>query len=203
MTQPGREVSVLAQLWGQPRIIVQRVPVAPGHQGDKVRDFFPDRWGEVVMVVRRAVDGQVWVMTEESFPQGLYSLPTGGIRHGESIVAALRRVQAEEIGFEARLQRFLAVIRYELASAVDSCKAVPCFVSYVFLLEEVNGDEPGVTGGSTTQSFKTAEPEELLEIAEKWRVLSPSSDEFHNLQAWGTFRSLAHQVAGEALIRDK
>lgn len=203
MTQPGKEVSVLAQLWGQPRMIVQRVPVAPGHQGDKVRDFFSDRWGEVVMVVRRAVDGQVWVMTEESFPQGLYSLPSGGIRHGESIVAALRRVQAEEFGFEAQLQRFLAVIRYELASAVDSCKAVPCFVSYVFLLEEVNGDEPGVTGGSTTPGFKTAEPGELLEIAEKWRVLSSASDEFHNLQAWGTFRSLAHQVAGELLIKDK
>lgn len=201
MTQPGKEMSVLAHLWGRPQIIVQRVPVAPGHQGDRVRDFFPDRWGEVVMVVRRAVDGQVWVMTEESFPQGLYSLPTGGIRHGESIAAALRRVQAEEIGFEARLQRFLAVIRYELASAVDSREALPRFVSYVFLLKEVRGDEPGVTGGSTTPGFKAAEPEELLEIAEKWRVLSPSSDEFHNLQARGTFRSLAHQVAGEALIK--
>ena len=120
MTQPGKEVSVLAQLWGQPRTIVQRVPVVPDYQGDRVRDFFPDRWGEVVMVVRRAVDGQVWVMTKESFPQGLYSLPTGGIRHGESIVTALRRVQAEEIGLEARLQRFLAVIRYEPASAVGS-----------------------------------------------------------------------------------
>jgi ADP-ribose pyrophosphatase YjhB (NUDIX family) len=201
MTQPGKEVSVLAQLWGQPQIIVQRVPVAPGHQGDRVRDFFPDRWGEVVMVVRRAADGQVWVMAEESSPEGLYSLPTGGIHHGESIVAALRRLQAQEIGFETRLQRFLAVIRYERASAVDSCKAVQCFDSYVFLLEEVNGDEPGVTGGSTTRGFKTAEPEELLAMAEKWRVQSPSSDEFHDVQAWGTFRSLAHQVAGEALIK--
>jgi ADP-ribose pyrophosphatase YjhB (NUDIX family) len=155
------------------------------------------------MVVRRAVDGQVWVMTKESFPQGLYSLPTGGIRHGESIVTALRRVQAEEIGLEARLQRFLAVIRYEPASAVGSRKAVPCFVSYVFLLEQVNGGEPEVPGGPTTLGFKTAEPEELLEMAEKWRVLSPSSDEFHNVQAWGTFRSLAHQVAGEVLIKDK
>ena len=203
MTQPGKEVSILAQLWGQPRIIVQRVPIAPGHQGGKVRDFSLDQCGEVVMVVRRAADGQVWVMAEEGYPQGLYSLPTSGIRHGESIMAALRRVQAEEFGFEARLQRFLAVIRYELASAADSCKAVPCFDSYVFLLEEVNGDEPAVTGGSTTRGFKTAEPGELFQIAEKWRVLSPSGDEFHDLQAWGTFRSLAHQVAGEVLIKDK
>jgi ADP-ribose pyrophosphatase YjhB (NUDIX family) len=201
MTQPGKEVSVLAHLWGQPQIIVQPVLVAPGHQRDKVRDFFPDRWGEVVMVVRRAADGQVWLMTEESFPQGLYSLPTGGIRYGESIVAALRRVQAQEIGFETRLLRFLAVIRYERASPVDSRKAAPCFVSYVFLLEEVGGDEPGVASGSRTRGFKTAEPKELLDMAEKWRVLSSSSDEFHNLKAWGTFRSLAHQVAGEALIK--
>jgi hypothetical protein len=57
-----------------------------------------------------------------------------------------------------------------------------------------------VTGGARTRGFKTAEPEELLEMARKWRGLSVSSGEFHDLQAWGMVRSLAHQVVGEALI---
>ena len=199
MTQPGRELNVLAQTWGQPRIIERQIPVAPGLGRDTVHDFFSERWGEVVMVVRRAVDGRVWVMTKESFPHGLYSLPTGGIRHGESIAAALWRELGEETGFDARLERFLATIRYEPILASGDLDEVPYFFSYVFLLEELNGDEPAVTGGERILDFKAVLPAELLAMERQWRALSGSSDEFHDLKAWGMFRSLLHQVVGEAL----
>lgn len=199
MTQPGRELNVLAQTWGRPRMIEQQIPVAPGLGQDTVRDFFSERWGEVVMVVRRAVDGRVWVMTKESFPRGLYSLPTGGIRPGEPIAAALWRELGEETGFDARLERFLATIRYEPILASGDPREVPCFFSYVFLLEELNGAEPAVTGGERILDFKAVVPAELLSIERQWSELSGSSAEFHDLKAWGMFRSLLHQVVGEAL----
>ena len=196
------EVQALAERWGRPRLIEQPIAVAPGLKEETVHDFCSDRWGEVVMVIRRAHDGLVWVMTKESFPQGLYSLPTGGIRHGEGVSAALWRELQEETGFEVQLQRFLAVIRYVPVLASDDPDMpdeVPDFVSYVFLLEEMNGDYPVVTGGEKISDFRAVPPEELLDVAQQWRRLSGSSEEFHDLTAWGRFRSLAHQVVGEAL----
>jgi 8-oxo-dGTP diphosphatase len=199
MTQPGEEVKALARRWGQPKFIEKQIPVASGLKEETVHDFFSDRWGEVMMVIRRATDGLVWVMTKEGFPQGLYSLPTGGIRHQETISAALRRELREETGFEAQLQRFLAMIRYIPVLAPGDPQEVPGFISYVFLLEERSGDEPAVTSGEKILDFKAVGPGELLDIARQWRELSGSSDEFHDLAAWGSFRSIAHQVVGEAL----
>ena len=228
MTQPGEkvraEVKALAQRWGQPRLIEKQIPVAPGLTEQTVHDFFSDRWGEVIMVIRRATDGLVWVMTKESFPQAssseyfasppggegwgkgcpknsprLYSLPTGGIRHDEMISAALWRELQEETGFAAQLQQFLAVIRYVPVLATDDPQEVPCFVSYVFLLNEMGKDDPVVTCGEKILDFKVVAPGELLNIARQWRNLVGSSTEFHDLAAWGMFRGLAHQVVGEAL----
>jgi 8-oxo-dGTP diphosphatase len=200
MTQPSQEVKTLAQRWGQPRLIEKQIHVAPGLDEGVVRGFFSDRWGEVVMVIRRAVDGLVWVMTKEGFPQRLYSLPTGGIRPQETISAALWRELQEETGFGAQLQRFLAVIRYMPVLAPSDSQDVPSFASYVFLLEEMSGDSPVVTGGERILDFRTVAPQELLEIARQWRELLGSSSEFHDLAAWGMFRSIAHQVVGEILI---
>jgi len=220
------EVKALAQEWGQPRLVERRIPVAAGLTEKTVRDFFSDRWGEVVMVIRRRLDGLVWVMTKESFPGGLYSLPTGGIRHDEPISGALWRELQEETGFEVRLQRFLAVIRYKPVLAPDDPHPhpgplpppspppweggkggereevrveVPGFVSYAFLLEEAKGDHPVVTGGEKILDFRAVAPAEILEIGRQWGRLSGSSKEFHDLAAWGMFRSLTHQVVGESL----
>ncbi|MEJ2556621.1 MAG: NUDIX hydrolase [Anaerolineae bacterium] len=200
MTQYSQEVKDLARRWGQPRLIENQIPVAPGLEEKTVRDFFSDRWAEVMMVIRRTVDGLLWVMTKASFPQRLYSLPTGGIRPQERIGAALWRELREETGFDAQLQRFLAVIRYVPLLAPGDPQEVPSFVSYVFLLEEMNGDDPMVTGGEKILDFKAVAPGELLEIAHRWRELSGSSSEFHDLAAWGMFRGIAHQVVGEILI---
>lgn len=208
MTQPSEEVKALARRWGQPRFIEKQIPVAPGLKEQTVHDFFSDRWGEVVMVIRRATDGLVWVMTKESFPQEsasessprLYSLPTGGIRHQETISAALWRELEEETGFDARLERFLAQIRYVPVLAPGTPQEAPAFVSYVFLLEETCGASPVLSCGEKILDFKTVVPGELVDIARQWRNLVGSSKEFHDLAAWGMFRSLAHQVAGEALI---
>jgi 8-oxo-dGTP pyrophosphatase MutT (NUDIX family) len=199
MIQLDEEVRALAQRWGQPKFIEKRIPVAPGLKEETVQDILSERWGEVMMVIRRSLDGLVWVMTKEDFPQGLYSLPTGGIRHREAISTALEREVWEETGFRAQLQRFLAVIRYVPVVASGDLQEVPGFVTYVFLLEETSGDYPVVMTGEKILDFKTVAPKELLDIARQWGRLSGSSDAFHDLAAWGMFRSVAHHVVGEAL----
>jgi ADP-ribose pyrophosphatase YjhB (NUDIX family) len=138
-------------------------------------------------------------MRKESFPEGLYSLPTGGIRHGESIWAALWRELGEETGFEVQLQRFLAVVRTIPIPAADDPQEVPGFASYAFLVEEGKGERPLVSGGEKILDFRAVAPAEILEIAQQWGRLSGSSKEFHDLAAWGMFRSLTHQVVGEIL----
>lgn len=211
----AEEVKALAQRWGQPRLVEKRIPVAPGLEEKIVRDFFSDRWGEVMMVIRRRLDGLVWVMTKQSFPlapagpqssggaeaspQRLYSLPTGGIRHHETVTAALWRELEEETGFEALVMQFMAVIRFYPVLASGDPQEVPGFVSYVFLLEEGSGSDPVVTGGEKILDFKAVAPKALLDIAQQWGRLSGSSAEFHDLAAWGMFRSVAHQVVGDAL----
>jgi 8-oxo-dGTP pyrophosphatase MutT (NUDIX family) len=200
MIQTDQEVEILAQRWGQPRFIEEQINIAPGVEESMVRDFFSERWSEVVMVIRRAIDGLVWVMTKEGFPKRLYSLPTGGVRYQERISAALWRELQEETGFEAQLQRFIAVIRYVPVLAPDDHLRVPGFFSYVFLLEEPSGDDPSVSGGEKILDFKAVAPGDLLELARQWRNLSGSSSEFHDLAAWGRFRSVVHQVVGDALI---
>ena len=200
MRSPDEEVQMLAQRWGEPRTIVQPIPVAPGLTEQMVRDFFSDRWGEVVMMIRRAMDGLVWVMTKESFPSLLYSLPTGGIRHGEGIEAALWRELEEETGFQAQLERFVAVVQYVPVLAGGDPQDVPGFTSYVFLLREETGRDPVLGCGERILDFKAVSPGELLGLAEEWRGLCGSSGEFHDLVAWGLFRSLTHRVAGQALV---
>jgi len=207
MIQPCEEVRVLAQRWGQPQIIEKQIPVAPGLRERTVHDFFSDRWGEVVMTIRRTSDGRIWVMTKESFPKEsasessrrLYSLPTGGIRHQETISAALWRELEEETGFKAQLVRFLAVVRYVPVLASGDLQEVPAFASYVFLLKEASGASPTLNCEEKILDFKAVAPGELLGIARQWRNLVGASKEFHDLAAWGMFRSIAHQVAGEAL----
>ena len=222
MRRPVEEVQALAERWGEPQTILNPIPVAPGLTERVIRSFFSDRWGEVVMVIQRAMDGWVWVMTKESFPplpvrsnaalrqggcvgvgthdRALYSLPTGGIRHGEGIEAALWRELEEETGFQAQIERFIAVVRYVPVLAGGDPQDVPDFTSYVFLLREETGRDPVLGCGEKILDFKAVSPGELLELAEEWRGLCGSSDEFHDLAAWGIFRSLAHQVAGQALV---
>ena len=199
MTLFNEEVQALARSWGQPRLVEKQIAVAPGLTQKTVSDFFSDRWAEVVMVIRRATDGLVWVMTKASFPKGLYSLPTGGVRHHETISAALRREMAEETGFETLVQQFLAVIRYAPVPASGDPSNVPAFVSFAFLLEEKSGQDPVVSCGEKILDFKAVTPTELETIAQQWRELSGTSSEFHDLAAWGKFRGLTHQVVGESL----
>ena len=224
MSRSVEEVQALAERWGEPRMIVKRIPVAPGLTEQVVRGFFSDRWGEVVMVIRRAMDGLVWVMTKESFPvlparseqathlrgdvgletedRPLYSLPTGGIGHDEGIEVALWRELEEETGFQAQVERFVAVVRYVPVLAGGDPQDVPGFTSYVFLLREETGQDPVLGCGERILDFKAVSPGQLLGMAEEWRALCGSSDEFHDLAAWGMFRSLTHQVAGEALVEN-
>ncbi|MBN1259903.1 MAG: NUDIX hydrolase [Anaerolineae bacterium] len=154
------------------------------------------------MVLLRPEDARVWVMTKSSFPIGLYSLPTGGIRPGEGIWAALARELQEETGFPLQVRRFLALIRYLPQASETGFTDLPGFVSYVFLLDAPRGVAPVLSCDEAILDFKAVGGENLVTLAQHWRRLSGKNEAFHDLAAWGLFRSVAHELVGNWLLGD-
>src|SRR5712692_6307995 len=104
-----KELEQLAQAYGQP--LVRTVDLANDYLFDPLSKT--DRYGEVCIVVRRP-NGYLLTMTKVFYPRGMYRLPTGGINHGESILAALLRETTEETGLQVEVCRFLAALAYHL-----------------------------------------------------------------------------------------
>lgn len=144
--------------------------------------------GEVVMVVVRP-NGKLLLHTKHFYPQGVYRLLSGRVLWPDTVEATLRRELKEETSLKVKVERFLALIEYEL-----HCKGncIP-FVSYVFELREVGGqlccldDREGIT------DFREASPGELSSVAAQLERLEPQ------WRDWGNFRAIAHRIVEELL----
>jgi len=155
-----------------------------------------DRYGEVCMVVRRP-NGRLLTMTKTFYPRGVSRLPTGGINHGEPILAALLRETFEETGLQVEVRRFLAAVAYRTGGAGAS----PVFYTFVFLLDEVGGTLGTLDPGERVEAFFEVEPDSLPELAAKLeRVESVYSSEIEGYWGnWGRFRAVIHRITWEAL----
>ena len=168
-------------------------------------DFFdpirrPDRVGEVCMVVRRP-NGKLLLSIKTFYPRGAYRLPTGGIDHGESILAALLRETAEETGLETEVRRFLARIAYRQRSAPN---ATPIFHTFGFLLDELGGTLGSRDEHEQIEDYIEIEPKELRAVAGRLeRVTSEPSEAIGGDWAdWGKFRAVVHRAVAEALATE-
>ncbi len=190
-TQRRRELVLLARRFGDP--LERDVAL------DDV-DFDPltkrDRTGEVCMVLRRS-DGRLLVSIKNFYPRGAYRLPTGGIRQGESVEAALLRETREETGLDVAIRRYLVHLAYRPAAGAE-----PVFHTFAFLLEETGGTLRVLDAGERIEAYREVDARDLPSIAQRLASLADARGEVGSWRAWGTFRAAIHLAVHEALAED-
>ncbi len=138
------------------------------------------------MAIRRP-NGKVLLQTKEDYPNGVFRLPTGGLKRGEEIASALLRETEEETALEVAIRRFVATLTYR------SRDEKTVFRSYLFLLDEVGGTlretepEEGISGWIEADVNELEHAGQILRAVPKsWR-------------GWGEFRALAIDAIVPAL----
>ncbi|MBI2773104.1 MAG: NUDIX hydrolase [Chloroflexi bacterium] len=191
MTRATRvELSALAKRYGDP--IVARARITVGF-ADPIKRA--DRFGEVCMVVRGPT-GRILLITKDIYPRGAFRLPTGGIAHGESVEAALRRETREETGLEVEVRRFLGWVDY---LPLEGDKAI--FHTFAFLLEETGGTLGSLDPDERILAYREVEPGELDAVADRLDAVTsqPSEEIGGDWADWGRFRSVVHRVVSKGL----
>jgi 8-oxo-dGTP pyrophosphatase MutT (NUDIX family) len=186
------EIRDLARRFGEPRALETVID-------DRFRDpiWKRDRHGEVCMVIRRPA-GTLLLSIKTFYPRGAFRLPTGGIHHGEGILASLRREAHEETGLETVVRRFLARIAYRPLSAPQG---LPVFHTFAFLLDEVGGTLGTLDRSERIEEWHEIEPGELPLVADRLdRIDTQGTEDIGgDWAAWGRFRAIVHRTVHEAL----
>lgn len=185
------EIRALARRLGEPRLV--EVHLGVGRLFDPVSRT--DRHGEVAFLLQRP-DDRVWLMIKEFYPPGAYRIPTGGVKLGESLEAALARELLEETGFASKPSRFLAAIHYSLRASGGEA----FFATYLFVVPCGLETPQPQDLDERIADFRTIPIDELAQVGEHLAALPKrESSEFGNWQDWGRFRAVVHRVAYEGL----
>jgi len=186
------ELNQLAHAYGQP--LVRTADLGNSDLFDPLNRI--DRYGEVCMVVRRP-NGRLLTMTKTFYPRGVSRLPTGGINHGEPILAALLRETLEETGLQVELRRFLAAVAYHTGCVQSSA----VFYTFAFLLRVLGGTVGTLDEAERVEAFYEVEPRSLPELAARLEQVEDvySTEIDGRWRDWGYFRAVIHRVVWEAL----
>ena len=180
------ELVDLERRYGKPlrrAFTIETDPYVRAYRGRKD----PDRRGEVVFAIRQP-SGEILLHKKHRYELPIYRLPTGGIQCCESVEEALFREVAEETGQDVVLRRFLGLLDCRFVSPRSSVH----FASYVFYLESLS-EELRPTDLVEVAGFRTVPVGDLGAVARSLRNLN------HARRCWGYWRSLAHDLVGEAL----
>jgi 8-oxo-dGTP pyrophosphatase MutT (NUDIX family) len=183
-----RELDELFALYGVPRRITVEIDVSRASRHWWSTDKIRRRDGEVVLFVRR-MNGNLLLHTKDFYPGGTMRVPSGGIKQGEPVLETVRREIAEETGLEVVIERFLALVEFEL-SLTDGIIPYP---SYSFLLREVAG------------ILKTSDPDEHISafgevpVTALDQVARDLEGVPHEWRDWGMFRAIPHRLVAEIL----
>ncbi|HUG55980.1 MAG TPA: NUDIX hydrolase [Candidatus Limnocylindrales bacterium] len=184
------EIAALSERYGAP---LHHDATISGGFADPIRRH--DRVGEVCMVIRRP-GGSLLLSTKTFYPPGAYRLPTGGIRAGERIEAALLRETREETGLETAVRRFLALVSYRARG-----EAAPLFHTFAFLLDELGGTLGSLDPAEEILAYREVAIADLPAVARALAAVGPSPSERidGDWRDWGRFRAVVHGVVHEAL----
>lgn len=165
------EIAALGGRYGQPRTLDHTLA------DTSFRPLSSRRIAEVAMAIRRP-NGKILLQTKENYPNGVFRLPTGGLKRRESIESGLLRETEEETALEVEIRNFVAILTYR------SPDFDIVFRSYLFLLDETGGTlqeedpEEGITGWIEADATALgATAEQLRSSPRSWRN-------------WGDFRAL-------------
>lgn len=186
------ELEGLARRYGDPLVLDTMID-------DRFREpiWKRDRYGEVCMVIRRP-SGNILLSIKTFYPRGAYRLPTGGIHHGEGVLASLERETREETGLDTVIRRFLARIDYRPLAVPDG---PPVFHTFAFLLDEVSGSLGTLDPDERIEAWREIDPSGLRAVADRLDRLESagSLDIGGDWAAWGRFRAIVHREVAEAL----
>jgi ADP-ribose pyrophosphatase YjhB (NUDIX family) len=175
------EVRTLSRKYGVPQLAELKLDKWP--MPGRARD---ERRGEVVFAIRNR-RGEIILHTKTFYPEGVYRLPGGGIRWDEEVENALFREIEEETGLPVTVEKFVALILYEVRRRKKP------FASYVFLLSTDKLHPSVQDPGERISAFKGVSAAELRAITQLLRTLP---DEW---RTWGKFRALAHELVADAM----
>ena len=181
-------VAEAGRLHGRP--VVRTYDLGDCGDEDRFWEMWQARLAEVVLVLRRP-DGRIVLQTKSFYPAGTFRLPTGGVRAGEDLLAAVRRETWEETGLQARIVRFLGVLRHHFRRRGVAMERA----SFVFLLEAGPGRLQPQDGSERISAFREVPPRALESVAGQLESLSGE------WAVWGRFRALVHRFVAEAMRR--
>ena len=145
------------------------VPTTPASLAASLADP-SKRAAEVCLVIRRP-NGKVLVDYSAYYPGSVSRLFTGGIKPGESILAAAQREALEETGLQTEVRRFLAALSYRTNHIVALGCADPIFHTFALLLDEVGGTLGTLDPAERFDELREVTPTELAALtAELERV---------------------------------
>lgn len=141
------------------------------------RTTVKDRCGEVAFALERK-NGKFVVIRNSVYPEGVYRIPTGGIRFGESVLSALYREIGEELGVKVELKRFLGAVKYDISYGGEHLD----FYSFVFRMKEISGNIIEDATQNEISEFAEADLGFLIKISEKLKEKGDSKGD------WRSFR---------------
>ncbi len=181
------ELAELAQKYGTPRRWTREYEAGTERNRAWVKKTTRRR-GEVILVVPRP-GGRVLLHTKDTYPDGVYRLPGGGVNPNEAVEPAARREAYEELGFDVEFARLLGVI--ENVFVVDGERM--SYPSYIFMTAPMSAAPKVMDPDEKISGFDEIPVEELSRVSEQLEALPPA------WQPWGKFRAAPHALAREVL----
>ena len=182
------EIAQLGARYGAP--IRQRCALDVSHAShgwwstDKARR----RDGEVVLFILRR-NRKLILHTKDFYPGGVMRAPSGGIKQGEAVIAAVHREALEETGLQVSIERFLTFIEFEFHWQGQVVR----YPSYGFLLREMAGVLQTLDPDERIAAFSEVPLSELPTIA------AALEDVPATWQDWGQFRAIPHRLVAERM----
>lgn len=144
----------------------------------------PDgRISEVAMVLTNS-DGSIWALTKEHYPKGLFRIPTGGVKKGESLDKAFRRELHEETGLRVDNPKMIGIVGYDINF---QGRTTP-FTSYIFLADIGEKVPVPLDKSEKISEFKALTKTEIAALSDKWK------EHKQNTSDWGRFRAILHEI---------
>jgi len=142
-----------------------------------------NRRGEIAFAIANE-DNNYLVHTKSFYPNGIYRIPTGGIKVEEPVVDAFQRELLEETGFSSPPEKLFGVILYVFKYAGQQLP----FASYLFKVRVKNEEPLPQDSDEDISGFKWVDLDGIARIVKNLKNIGGG------WQDWGRMRSIPHEL---------